>query len=137
MAGDTDSFFLQTHNVDLNQLKKAMKEECLLDTSNYPVNHELYDTNIASVIGKFKDESKGVGYKEWVFLRPKCYSLLKDDSKETNKSKWVNLIGSGVNHSDYKDIYLNGGSLEIDQKQILSINHQLLPIKNSKNAIKC
>ena len=74
VAGDTDSFFLELVNIKVETLTDLMKRDRLLDTSNYDKNHPLYSNELNSVIGKFKDESKGVKYKEWIFLRPKCYS---------------------------------------------------------------
>jgi hypothetical protein len=137
VAGDTDSFFLQCHNVDLSTLLKNMKEDGLLDTSNYPVGHELHSVDCANKIGLFKDESKGVGYIEWIFLRPKCYSLLKNDETESMKSKGVNLRGSNIRHENYKNVYINENTIHIEQKNIRSINHQLFTIVNTKVALKC
>ena len=77
LAGDTDSFFLEIKNIDLHtQLLPQMLHDGLLDTSNYPQNHPLYSRQFENKIGLVKDESAGVdSYVEWVFLRPKCYSL--------------------------------------------------------------
>ena len=77
MAGDTDSFFVECKGVKLNQLLSAMIKDQLLDTSNYDKNDPLHSDKLGSVVGKSKDESKGqLKFKEWIFLRLKCYSLL-------------------------------------------------------------
>ena len=83
IAGDTDSFFLECVNVNVNkQLLPAMIRDELLDTSNYPKDHPLFSSKFASQLGKFKDESAGiVHFTDCVFLRPKLYSLQTTSSK--------------------------------------------------------
>jgi len=77
VAGDTDSFFLSCRNISLqDQLLPVMINDGLLDTSNYPEEHHMFSKQFEAKIGLVKDESKSHGYKEWVFLRPKCYSVL-------------------------------------------------------------
>ena len=106
VAGDTDSFFIECKNVDLcGQLLPAMIRDQLLDTSNYPKDHGLYSTQLASKIGKFKDESGGEVYDEWVFLRPKCYSLLKRGHSGHLRAKGVILRQTQLTHVDYKREY--------------------------------
>ena len=107
VAGDTDSFFIECKNIDLkSELLPAMIEDGYLDTSNYPKEDELYSSRLASRIGKFKDESGGQDYDEWVFLRPKSYSLLKrGDSGGHLRAKGVILRQTQLTHSDYKCEY--------------------------------
>ena len=115
MAGDTDSFFLKIINVNLNTLLTEMVKDELLDTSKYDKNHPLYNTKYQDVIGKFKDESEGkVKYSEWIFLRPKCYSLLSCTT-EYNKAKGVSLKNTQINHQSYMDCYENNTIHSVDQ----------------------
>lgn len=143
LAGDTDSFFLQCKNVSLrSQLLPAMIEDGLLDTSNYPPNHELYSNKFACQIGKFKDEGAGVAaYKEWVFLRPKCYSLLSnDEGYGTKKAKGVSKLAvqKKLTHADYKRVYEDAGEcVYVKQARIGSVNHQLYTMSSSKRALTC
>ena len=133
VAGDTDSFFLEVINCKLEVLLPAMIRDNLLDTSNYNSCHSLYSKNLDSVIGKFKDENKGLKYKEWVFLRPKCYSLLGDE--ETKKAKGVTLKGSDIKHQSYLDCYNTNQIFSVPQTKITSKNHQIFTIKNTKIAL--
>ena len=41
------------------------------DTSDYPKDHPLFSNDNKKVLGKFKDEAKGVPIAEFVGLRPK------------------------------------------------------------------
>ena len=68
VAMDTDSFFLEINNINLNKsLIPAMIRDKILDTSNYSKNNPLYNDTIKGKIGTFKDESQGLDkYIEWV-----------------------------------------------------------------------
>ena len=135
VAGDTDSFFLECDGVDLDkQLLPAMIRDSLLDSSNYPANHPLYDTSIKKVIGKFKDESGGIlNYTEAVFLRPKCYFMQSEEPMM--KAKGVNLKQSGFTLESYLRTYQEGVSISAEQKRFVSKNHQLYTTRFSKVAL--
>ena len=137
IAGDTDSFFLECKNVKLSVLLEAMIADELLDTSEYDAQHPLYSTRLKSVVGKFKDESQGkVIYKEWIFLRPKCYSLLTD-SVQTVKAKGINTRFADLRHAQYKRVYKKHEELIVSQKRIGTSNHQLYTFKSKKLALSC
>ena len=79
-----------------------MKADGLLDTSNFPHEHTLYSSENANKIGLFKDESgAAIVYKEWIFLRPKCYSLLSDKNVASKKAKGVvrRVVSNEITHS--------------------------------------
>jgi hypothetical protein len=131
VAGDTDSFFLECKKVHLgNELLPAMITDGLLDTSNYETTHPLYTTKNAK-IGNFKDENKNkVTYLEWIFLRPKCYSLLSD-SKPSMKAKGINLKQTIINHSSYREAYESGVVVsappeEVCEQTTSALYHKLL-----------
>ena len=138
MAGDTDSFFLKLQNIDREQLLRQMMEDGLLDTSNYPQNHVLYSNAITNKIGCFKDESEArVQYMEWIFLRPKCYSLLTDCGPKM-RAKGVQLSQTSINHNTYRHVYEElGRSVAVSQTTIRSIEHQLFTMTNTKVALSC
>jgi hypothetical protein len=144
VAGDTDSFFLECRNVSLkNQLLPAMRDDLLLDTSNYPKSHDLYSDRIASVVGKFKDESCGVrDFGAWLFLRPKCYVLQDDGRNEVKKAKGVkkSVVKSSLTYTDYLRVYNApqddmAANKCVKQARIGSINHQLYTIMETKTAL--
>ena len=137
IAGDTDSFFLQCKNVDLNQLLGKMKDDGLLDTSNYPSNHSLFSRQVENKLGLFKDEAKGQLFEEWIFLRPKCYSLKYLNQVEVCKSKGVNLKGTMVKHDSYRTIYKENTRMTVPQTRFITRNHQLYTEKSTKMALRC
>ena len=131
-----------------------MVQDNLLDTSNYPVGHELYCGKNANKIGMFKDESCGLAdYQEWVFLRSKSYSLLAADDANVKKAKGVSgyTVREVLKHQDYKRVYesldsnisiISGSGSGIDnskvyakQARIGSSNHQLYTMTSSKLAL--
>ena len=136
IAGDTDSFFLECKNVDLrSQLLPAMIADGLLDTSNYNDKDPLFSNKLSCVIGKFKDENEGLSFSEWIFLRPKCYSLLSDKPKL--KAKGVNLKNSKITHNTYRKVYQRRTIKTIQQQRIGTVNHQLYTMRYKKRALQC
>jgi hypothetical protein len=136
VAGDTDSFFLECRGVSLReQLLPQMIKDELLDTSKYDPADHLYSTRFTDVVGKFKDESEGNAYDEWIFLRPKCYSL--KGSSTSMKAKGVDLRGSTLTHESYLKVYNDGSTVSIPQSRIQPKDHQLYTIKSNKIALRC
>jgi hypothetical protein len=58
------------------------------------------------VIGKFKDETKGVVISEFVGLRPKMYSFVTVDDHEVKKAKGVSkaVVSKELFFSHYKSV---------------------------------
>jgi len=145
IAGDTDSFFLEVKGVDLKtQLLPQMMSDGLLDTSNYSSDSHLFSRAFENQIGLFKDESGGIEeYQEWIFLQPKCYSMLSDSSS-THKAKGVTRR-TKIAHDQYVQIYASyhpdvdaapsPKRLCVDQRRIGSINHQLYTLHYNKLAL--
>ena len=69
---------------DLSSNKK------LFGFSNYLTKSKYYDDSNKLVIGKMKDETRGVATEKFVELKPKMYSILLDDNSEPKKAKGVN-----------------------------------------------
>ena len=141
VAGDTDSFFLECQSISLrDRLLPAMIRDGLLDTSNYQPDDPLYSRLHANEIGLVKDESGGaLNYAEWVFLRPKCYSLLCYDDTNQKKAKGVqkNVLKRGITYADYLRVYRDPEEVEIVRKQrrIESRQHQLYTTETSKRVM--
>ena len=69
----------------------------MFDFSNYPEDSKFFDQANKKVIGKMKDESEVKITNEFVGLKPKMYSMLLDDSKESNTTKGVNIATEFMN----------------------------------------
>ena len=57
------------------------------DNSDYPESSPYFDKTNKKVIGKFKDEACGIPITEFVGLRSKMYSYIKDNKKVGKNSQ--------------------------------------------------
>ena len=83
---DTDSFIMHIKTEDFYE-DIAVDVERKYDTSNYTVERPLPMGKNKKVIGMMKDELGGKIMKEFIGLRPKCYSYLTEDGNVDKKSK--------------------------------------------------
>ena len=111
---DTDSFIM---NIKTESFYKdiANDVEKRFDTSNYEVNRPL-------PTGKNKDELGGKIITEFVTLRPKTYSYLRDDCKEDQKAKGTKkcVIKRMIKFDDYKNCLLKDEVLLKSQQRFIS-----------------
>ena len=56
------------------------------------------------VIGKMKDEAAGIPITEFVGLRSKMYSYIKDNQQGGKTAKGIkkNIIKNNIKHNDYR-----------------------------------
>ena len=145
IGGDTDSFFLAVeaeagmHDRDVVQqaLLPAMLNRGLLDTSNYPRNHPLFSNTLKARLGCIKDESGGEAFREWVFLRPKCYSMLTvtGDAKKRAKGVRRNVVQRQITHANYRSSWEEEVELYANQRRIGSERHQLFTLQYRKRTL--
>ena len=83
---DTDSFIMHIKTEDFYK-DIADDVERMYDTSNYTVERPLPMGENKKKIGFMKDELGGRIMKEFIGLRPKCYSYLTDDGNVDKKAK--------------------------------------------------
>ena len=64
------------------------------------------------VIGKFKDEAAGIPITEFIGLRSKMYSYVKDTGKHEKTAKGIRkyMIKKNIAHQDYKDTLQNNAA---------------------------
>ena len=84
---DTDSltYEIETHDayVDFWQNKDKF------DNSDYNTNSTFFNIDNKKVIGKFKDETAGIPITEFVGLRSKMYSYIKDNEQSIRTAKGI------------------------------------------------
>ena len=137
-GGDTDSLFLCVYGFSADQLLHEMKEDGLLDSSNFPSNHPLFSEEHKAELGCIKDEAHGDPFIEWILLRPKCYSMkahVKENKGEDKKrAKGVSrfTLANKISHEDYKMAYENQVFLSHDQRRICSEKHQNFTLQFNK-----
>ena len=87
MFTDTDSLTYEIKAKDTYEDFWNDKE--MFDNSDYPENSQYYCNANMKVIGKFKDEACSVPITEFIGLRSKMYSYIKDDGKGRKTAKGI------------------------------------------------
>lgn len=84
---DADSLFYEIETKDAN--KNFWVNKNMFDNSGYPTDSPYHDVKNKNVIERFIDEAAGVPIVEFVGLRSKMYSYLKDNGKNEKTAKGV------------------------------------------------
>ena len=134
---DTDSLTYEIETKDA--YKGFFKDKSKFDNSDYPENSPYFNKTNKKVIGKFKDEAAGVPVVEFVGLRSKMYSYMKDNDKGGKTAKGIkkNIITKNIKHEDYKEVLFNNKQMHHTLKTIRSNNHQLGSFELNKISLSC
>ena len=134
---DTDSLTYEIEAEDVYQ--DFWNDKDRFDNSDYPESSPYFDKTNKKVIGKFKDEAAGIPITEFVGLRSKMYSYIKDNKKEGKTAKGIkkNIIKNNIKHEDYKNILLENRQMHHTMKTIRSSNHQLGSYELNKVSLSC
>ena len=81
------------------------------------------------VIGKMKVENKGISINKFVGLKPKMYSMLSNDGKESNTAKEVKIA---TDFNEFRDILFNKKIVRHEMKRIKVKNTNLENMKSTK-----
>ena len=85
---DTDSLVHEIKTEDVYE--DFYRDKNLFDFSDYPLDSKFFDPVNKKVIGKVKDEFRGIIINGFVGLKSKMYSLISVDYEEFTKTKRVN-----------------------------------------------
>ena len=134
---DTDSLTYEIETEDVYQ--DFWNDKDKFDNSGYPESSPYFDKTNKKVIGKFKDEAGGVPICEFVGLRSKMYSYIKDDKKEGNTAKGIkkNIIKNNIKHENYKQTLFENKQMHHTMKTIRSQNHQIGSYEINKVSLSC
>ena len=115
---DTDSLTYEIETVDA--YKDFWTDKDMFDNSYYPENSPYYCNTNKKIIGKFKDEACGIPITEFVGLKSKMYSYIKDNEKGGRTAKGIkkNVIKNNIKHEDYKRALLNEEQMHHKMKTI-------------------
>ena len=133
---DTDSLTYEIEAEDV--YKDFWSDKYLFDNSDYHESSPYFDKTNKKVIGKFKDEAAGVPICEFVGLRSKMYSYMKDDQKGGKTAKGIkkNVIKNNITHENYKETLFNNKQMRHKMKTI-SKNHELGSYEVNKVSLSC
>ena len=90
LFADTDSLMYQIKTEDIYEDFSCDKE--MFDFSNCLTKSKYYDNSNKLVIGKMKDETRGVAIVEFVGLKPKMYSFLVDNMSVIKQKAWIPML---------------------------------------------
>ena len=95
--------------------------------SDYPENSKFYDKTSKKIIGKFKDETSCTPITEFIGLRSKMYSYIKNNDQNNKTAKGIKriIIQKNIKHEDYKQTLFNNRQMYHTMKTIRSNHHQL------------
>ena len=134
---DTDSL---TYEIEANDVYQDFwKDKHLFDNNDYPKNSPFFDDTNKKVIGKFKDEAAGIPIIEFVGLRSKMYSYIKDNEQESRTAKGIkkNVIKQQLRHDNYKDTLFNKKQMRHTMRVIKSEKHQIGSYVLDKISLSC
>ena len=134
LGTDTDSliYYVETNDIfeDMKQYKDVM------DFSDYPKDHTLFNMDNCKKLGKFKDELNSKQIEEVIFLKSKCY-YIKCNQVEKKVCKGVkkSVIKNELSKDDYKSCVEGINIIQKNMNLIRSDKHQLYSINVSKTAM--
>ena len=134
---DTDSLTYEIETSDAYQ--DFWNDKDKFDNSDYPEDSQYFDKTNKKVIGKFKDEAAGIPITEFVGLRSKMYSYMKDNDKGGKTAKGIkkNIIKKNITHENYKNVLFNNEQMHHTMKTIRSNLHQLGSYELNKVSLSC
>ena len=101
---------------------------------DYPKDSSFYFSENKKVIGKFKDEAAAVPILEFVGLKSKMYSYLKDNDQNSKTAKGVKKV---IDHQYYLDVLRESRILHHQMKTIRSYCHQISSFQINKISLSC
>ena len=134
---DTDSLTYEIKTNDAYQ--DFWNDKDKFDNSDYPENSPFYYKINKKVIGKFKDEAAGMPITEFVGLRSKMYSYMKDNDKGGKTAKGIkkNIIKKNIKHENYKNVLFDNEQMHHNMKTIRSSLHQIGSYELNKVSLSC
>ena len=136
---DTDGLTYEIEAEKKNVFQDFWNDKNKFDNSDYPESSQYYDNTNKKVIGKFKDEAAGVPIYEFIGLRSKMYSYIKDNQKGGKTAKGIkkNVIKKDIKHENYKDTLFNNKQMFHKMKTMRSDKHQLESYEINKVSLSC
>ena len=134
---DTDSLCYETETEDI--YRELWEDRNLFDNSDYRKDSPFYSSENEKGIGKMKDEAGGLPISEFIGLRSKMYSYVKDNGKNEKKAKGVRkyVIKKNITSENYKDCLLNGKLMLHSMRTINSEYHQIGSYRLNKTSLSC
>ena len=129
-----------TYEIEAEDVYKVFwNDKDMFDNSDYPESSPYYCNANKKVIRQFKDEVCGVPITEFIGLKSKMYSYIKNDEKggKTTKGIKKNVIKNNQKYEDYKNTLINNEQMHHKMKTIRSQRHKLGSYEINKVSLSC
>jgi ribosomal protein L31E len=137
---DTDSLTYEIKTDDVYEdFKRIGEKDDLWDNSDYPKDNPYYSAHNKKVIGKLKDEAEGVPIVEFVGLRSKMYSYVKENGKGGMTAKGMKkyVIKNKLTHDHFKGVIREKEQLQHNMNTMRSVKHQVGTYEMRKVTLSC
>ena len=134
---DTDSLTYEIEAEDI--YKDFWNDKDMFDNSDYLESSPYYCNVNKKVVGNFKDEACGIPITEFIGLKSKMYSYVKDNENGGRTAKGIkkNVIKNNIKHEDYKNTLINNKQMHHKMKTIRGQRHQLGSYEINKVSLSC
>jgi hypothetical protein len=125
LFSDTDSLFIAFKT--RNRFSRLSRMKHMMDFSNYPDTHPLYNKNTQNLLGYFKDEMCSRDITEFVGIRSKCYAIRsREGEKKLCKGVRKLALKKRVSYDDYRNCIKTISSVSASMHMIRSRKHVLM-----------
>ena len=134
---DTDSL---TYEIEVDDVYQDFwNDGSKFAFSDCPENSPFHSTANKKVSGKMSYEACGVPIIEFIGLRSKMYSYLKDNETGDKKAEGIKtcVVKNNIRHEDYRKVLFNDEQLRHKMKSIRSIKHQIASYEINKVSLSC
>ena len=131
---DTDSLLCRIETDDLYVDMRNFAH--VLDLSEYPKNHKLYDPTKKNVHLTTEDEHNGFTLEAVVCLRSKLYSIKFSGGAKQSAKGVQRSVKKTLNHDFFEHVLSSGTSIHKKLTQLRSLNHQLFVAQVNKVALE-
>lgn len=135
LLSDTDSYVLALGCPSVDSAITMLKD--VMDTSNYPKTHSLYDESRKNVPGLLKNEMPTQDIVECVAVRSKVYALRTEKSFDSRCKGVKKTARKAIPFEDFRDTVLSPTpkTVVVTQYSIQSKNHVNRLMKLTKTAM--
>ena len=130
---DTDSLLYCIETENLYEDMARFKD--LLDPSDYPQEHFLYDPSNKKVPSTMTDELQGKILREVVCLRSKLYSIDFEGGKKQSAKGVTKSVKKTLHHDLFKQCLFSKEKITKTMAQLRSFNHQIVVNSVEKAAL--
>ena len=134
---DADSLTYEIKTEDVYQDFWNHKDK--FDNSDCKEHSPYFDETNKKVIGKFKDEAGSIPINEFIGLRSKMNSYIKENDEGAKTAKRIkkNVIKKYIKHENHKDVLFNNKQMHHKMKTIRSENHKLGSYEINNISLSC